>query len=255
VSAADRVAAAYPEGLRRRALAVEGGEAVEVDGLVIGLTNLPAEELNSVGVLHEPADPASALEAAEEIFRSRGHPFFGIELEPGRFPALEAAVRETGLTLLLTRPAMAASVAGLRDVDVPDGVTIEVVGDRAALDDLRGVDFEAFGGDRAITDRFLSERWLGLDDFRSLLARDPAGPVGVATGLLLEDTVGVFGVGVVERARRHGVGAALTVRAARGLADRADLAWLLPSDMARALYGRLGFRQVSTWEIWIRPQG
>jgi GNAT superfamily N-acetyltransferase len=254
VSVADRVAAAYPEGLRSRALAVEGGEALEVDGLVLGLTNLPAEELNSAGVLREPADPGSALVAAEEVFRSRGHPFFGIELEPGRFPRLEAAVRDAGLARLLTRPAMAGSVAGLRDVAVPDGVTIEVVRDRAALDDLRGVDFEAFGGDRAITDRFLSERWLDLEDCRSLLARDAAGPVGAATGMLLEDTVGVFGVGVVERARRRGIGAALTVRAARGLADRADLAWLLPSDMARALYGRLGFRHVSTWEIWIRPQ-
>jgi FR47-like protein len=253
MSIEDRVAAAYPAGLCRRALSVPGGEVVEIDGLAVALTNLPTPELNSTGVVREPVDPAAALEQAEETFRSRGHPYFGIELEPRRFPRLRDAVRSAGLMRFKIQQAMASPIAGLRDAAIPDGVSIDVVRDRAALEDLRDVDFEAFGGNKEITDLFHSERWLGLEYCRPLLARDAAGPIGAATGWLLDDTVGLFGVGVVERSRRRGVAAALTVRAARGLADRADLAWLLPSDMARAMYGRLGFEQVSTWEIWFRP--
>jgi ribosomal protein S18 acetylase RimI-like enzyme len=67
--------------------------------------------------------------------------------------------------------------------------------------------------------------------------------------------VGIYGVGVVESARRRGIGAALTLRAARAFEDRTDLAWLQPSDMARTMYDDLGFRPVSDWEVWIAREG
>ena len=57
---------------------------------------------------------------------------------------------------------------------------------------------------------------------------------------MLRDTVGIYGVGVVESARRGGIGAALTLRAARAFEDRTDLAWLQPSDMAHTMYADLG---------------
>ena len=86
---------------------------------------------------------------------------------------------------------------------------------------------------------------------RILVAWVDGEPVGEATGYLADGTVGIFGVGVVEGARRRGIGAALTARAATAFGDRADLVWLQPSDMARAMYERLGFRRVSDWEVWI----
>ena len=143
--AADRIAAALPDGLRRRALGVEGGEAIEIDGLVVGLTNIPTPELNTVGVVREPADPAAALAASEEAFRSRGHSFFGIELEPGRFPGVDSAVRAAGLVRVISRPAMAVEIGSLPDLPDPPGVTIARIRDRAALEDLRRIDAEAFG--------------------------------------------------------------------------------------------------------------
>jgi hypothetical protein len=54
---------------------------------------------------------------------------------------------------------------------------------------------------------------------------------------------------VVPEARRRGIGAVLTVAAAR--AFPADLAWLLPEELAKPLYGRLGFRDLETWEVWV----
>jgi hypothetical protein len=68
---------------------VDGGEVVEVDGLVVALTNLPEPAMNNAVVDREPEDADAAIAAAEEEFRRRGHPFFGIELERGRHPAVE----------------------------------------------------------------------------------------------------------------------------------------------------------------------
>lgn len=62
----------------------------------------------------------------------------------------------------------------------------------------------------------------------------------------------MFGVGVVEDARGRGIGAALTVAAARSFPG-VDLAWLMPTELAEPLYRRLGFRPVSSWEVWVRP--
>jgi hypothetical protein len=35
----------------------------------------------------------------------------------------------------------------------------------------------------------------------------------------------------------------------------ADLVWLSPTDMARSMYERLGFREVAIWDVWTRPPG
>ena len=55
-------------------------------------------------------------------------------------------------------------------------------------------------------------------------------------------------------ARRQGIGTAITVAAATAFGSEADLAWLHPDDGARAMYERLGFREISTWEVWTRPR-
>jgi ribosomal protein S18 acetylase RimI-like enzyme len=76
-------------------------------------------------------------------------------------------------------------------------------------------------------------------------------PVGISAGYFVRGAVSVMGVGVVPEARRRGIGAALTVHAAKSFPD-ADLAWLHPSEMARSMYEGLGFAPVSDWEIWVR---
>lgn len=251
---ADRIAAAVVEGLSRRARAVEGGEVIEVDGLVVALTNLPDPALNSACVASDPSDPDAALTAAEEEFLRRGHPFFGIELERGRHPELERAIRHAGMALLFSHPGMAVPTADLRRPAHSGGVDITRVREDADLAALRAVDLEAFGGDPVVTERFLGPGMIASDENRSFLARNGDGAVGAGVGWLLQGTVGIFGIAVIERARRQGIGGALTVTAAHAFGDAADLAWLHPSEMARHLYESLGFRAVSEWDIWVRPE-
>jgi GNAT superfamily N-acetyltransferase len=248
---AARVASAALEVERIRAEAVEGGEVVELGGLVVALTNLPAPELNGTRVAWEPGDPVAALVAARDVFRSRGHPFFGIEIEVGRHPGVERAIRAEGLVRIEAWPAMAAAIDDLPDVPTPPGLEIRAVTSDRDLDPIRSVEVATFGAEPYVAERFMGPGMLRDDRIRMFTAWVDDRPVGEASAYLVDGTVGLFGVGVVEPARRRGIGAALTARAARAFDDRADLAWLQPSNMARRLYERLGFRTVSSWEVWI----
>ena len=247
---AARIVAAGLEGERVRAEVVEGGEVVEVADLLVSLSNLAAPELNGTRVIREPDDPAAALGAAREIFRSRGHPFFGIEIEIGRHPSVEAAVRAAGLRQVEAWQTLAAPIAGLPAELRPVDVEILEVGEERDLEAVRTVEIAAFETPAEIAEGFVGRRMLEDERIRMFTAWIDGKPVGEASAYQLDDTVGIFGVGVVESARRRGIGAALTLRAARAFEGRTDLAWLQPSELARRMYGRLGFRPVSDWEVW-----
>jgi GNAT superfamily N-acetyltransferase len=247
---ADRIVAAGLEGERVRAEVIEGGEVVEVDGLLVAFSNLPAPELNGTRVIREPEDPSAALVAARAVFRSRGHPFFGIEVEVGRHPAMEAAIRAAGLRRVEAWPAMAAPISLLPAESTPTGVEIREVREVDDLAAVRSVEVATFGTPAEIAEGFVGPRMLRDERVRMFTAWIDGEPIGEASAYLLDDTVGIFGVGVVESARRRGIGAALTLRAARAFDDRTDLAWLQPSEMARRLYEGLGFQPVSDWEVW-----
>jgi ribosomal protein S18 acetylase RimI-like enzyme len=252
VDVVDRVAASALDAEKVRALAVEGGEVLEVDGLVVTLTNLPAPELNGVRVARVPGDPAGALAAAEQLFRDRGHRFFGIEIEVGRDPSVEEAIRDAGLARVEAWPAMSVAVGGLPDATLPDDVTIRSVTDASDLPAVRTVEVDTFGTPPEVAERLVGPGMLADHHVRMFTAWMDGQPVGEASAYMTGTTVGIFGVGVLERARRRGIGRALTLTAARAFGEAADLAWLQPSGMAEGLYDRLGFRTVSRWEVWVR---
>jgi len=147
---------------------------------------------------------------------------------------------------------MAGAIDGLVAADVPEGVTIRSVTHESDLSAVREIEIEAFGTSPDVVDRFIGPGMLADDRVQTLTAWLDGAAVGEATAYRTDDVVGVFGVGVVERARRRGIGAALTIAAACAFGDAADLAWLQPSSMAERLYERLGFRTVSRWEVWAR---
>lgn len=248
---ADRIVEAGLEGERVRAEVVEGGEVLEVDGLLVSLSNLPASELNGTRVIREPDDVPTALDAARTVFRARGHPFFGIEIEVGRHPRVEKAVRAAGLRRVDGWTTLAVPLSLLPKEQAPAGVVIREVRDEPELEAVRSVETATFGTPRDIAERFVGPRMLADDRVRIYVAWIDGEPVGEASAYLLHDTIGIFGVGVVHGARRRGIGAALTLRAGRAFDDRTDLAWLQPSSMAREMYANLGFRPVSDWEVWI----
>ena len=247
---AERMALGMVDAERKRRQNVAGAEVLEIDGLVLAFSNLPDPQLNSVVVHHGPSDASAAMEAAEREFVQRSHPI-GIDLQVGRNPGVDEAVRSMGLLRIIERPGMTLDVEAVPEAPVPHGIEIRPV---ASDEDVRGlveVGVQAFGDDPEVGMSCYGVSSRGVDGARSFIAWRGEDPVGIATGYLHEGAVGVMGVAVVPAARTLGLGSALTVQAARAFPE-GELAWLHPSDEARSMYGRLGFRPVADHEIWIR---
>jgi ribosomal protein S18 acetylase RimI-like enzyme len=250
MSAAERVAVGFVSAERTRRACVPGASVIDLDGLALLFANVTDQELNSVLVDGEPVDAHSALVAAEAEFERR-ELSFGIDLQVDRHAGIDQAVRDLGMSLLFERPAMVVAPNELPDPHTPTSIKITPVSEESHAQAVARVDAEAFEGDLETSERFYAPASLASLDAISLVAWDGDEPVGSAAGYLHDGAVGVFGVAVVPHARGRGVGGALTIEAARAFPD-ADLVWLHPSDAARSMYDRLGFRAVSNWQVWAR---
>lgn len=248
---AERVAEAMIAFWRDRA-ARHGGDAHEIDGLVVAISGLPANDQSVTLVEREPADARAALAEAEGRFRARGRAF-GVKVEVGRHPAVESVVRSLGLRMVSSEPAMVVPVTEVGPAATPPGVNVHRV---TGPDELRGmVDIEVavFGTDRRVAEGLLPPSILATDSIRCYLATLDGEPVGSAYAHRFGGALGVFGVATLERARRRGIGTAVTTSAVRDHREAADLAWLEASQLGRPVYERMGFRAISDYEVWVRP--
>ena len=250
MDAAERIARGLVAAERARRANVAGAEVLEIDGLVLALANLPDPALSSVVVEREPRDAATALSEAEAEFVDRDLQF-GIDLQVGRHPRVDMAVRTMGLDRIIERPGMVADPRILPAAPLTAGVDIREVDGPADVEALVQVGVLAFGDDPEVGRAFYGAGAAGLPDAHMFLAWLAGEPVGISAAYRDGATVGVMGVGVVPASRGRGLGSALTATAARAFPE-ADIAWLHPSDEARPLYERMGFRAVAAWEVWTR---
>ncbi len=250
MDAAERLALGMVDAERKRREKVAGAEVLEIDGLVLCFSNLADPALNSIAVARAPDDPERAMASADLEFERRGQPL-GIDLQVGRHPALDRVVRSMGLALIIERPGMVVGLSDLSPIPIPAGIEIRPVVDDLGARAVVSVGTDAFGDDPEIGLAFYGAGAYGVEGARVFLAWDGIQPVGMSAGYLHRGAVGVMGVGVVPRARRRGLGAAITAHAARAF-DGADLAWLHPTPEARAVYERIGFRRVADYEVWVR---
>jgi ribosomal protein S18 acetylase RimI-like enzyme len=250
VDEAERLALGLVDAERKRRAKVFGAEVLEIDGLVLALSNVADPALNSVVVEREPVDAVGALRAAEEEFDRRDY-LLGVDLQVGRHASIDEAVRVLGLTRIIEQPGMAVDLSALALAPMPQRVEVRTVTDDRDAKALVDVGVAAFGDDPDVAGRFYAAGSFGVSGARSFVAWEEGRPVAIGASYVHEGAVGVFGVGVVPAARRRGIGAAITVHAARAH-PAADLAWLQPTDMAVGLYRGIGFRRVSDWEVWVR---
>ena len=246
----ERIALGFAEAERQRRTNVEGAEVLEIDGLLLAFANVPDPPVNSVLVISEPRDPVAALESAERLFLERERSF-GLDVAVGRHPSVDRAIRDLGFTRLFAWPGMAVRVDDLPALALPAGIRVEPVSDETGAAAVARVEQDGFGSEREIAERFYAAASYGGGGARSFVAWEGDAPVGMAAAYLHAGAIGIFGVAVVPSARRRGIATALSITAAR--AFPADLAWLhAGDDDARAVYERLGFREVAEWEVWVR---
>jgi ribosomal protein S18 acetylase RimI-like enzyme len=249
---AERMAAALPECWAHR-VASCGGVVHEEDGLAVCLTGVPDDPFNPTLVRRLPSDPDAALEAAEAHYAST-ELSFGIDLEASLHRDVRAAVKQRGLRNVETRPGMALVPNDLRPPPAPVGIAFEAVDDASTLATVAETDAASFGGDVAAMRAFLPAAMLDDPAQRVFVARIDGQVVGTGESAFADGVLGIFGIATLPAFRRRGIGSALTAALILDRADEADLAVLQSSTLGLGAYGRLGFRSMSTWEVWVMPR-
>lgn len=245
-----RIASFMPAAWRRRVAAC-GGVVHEVDGLAVCLTGVPLAPFNPTLIEDLPRDPDAAIEEAERHYEDTGLSL-GIDLESSLHGAVREAAQRAGLTMVESRPGMTVALADVVPVSPPVGVEVFRVEDPALLDEVVDVDAAAFSGDAATTRLFLPDTVLEDPAQRVYAARVDGRLVSVGESTTLDGVIGVFGIATVPAYRRRGLGAAVTTLLLADRRGEADVAVLDASDLGFGVYGRLGFRTTSTWEVWLR---
>ncbi len=186
--------------------------------------------------LDEPLDRLRA------VFRERGRlPRF--EYVEGFAPDLADALERAAFELELRAPLMTCAAQEL--VPPPEVAGLLVV---PASGDWRAyltVGRRAFGDEPEVSEKDVEERAARNDGGSALLGLLDGEPVAVGAATPpLDGLSEVAGIGVLERARRRGIGGAMTVAAGQDAAARgAELLFLAPgSDDAQSVYERVGFR-------------
>lgn len=83
-----------------------------------------------------------------------------------------------------------------------------------------------------------------------VVAYDEGHAAATATLVVVDGVAAVYGVGTTFRARRRGLGRAVTLAALHeGLARDCDLAYLNPSDLGYGVYAALGFKDAPPWRV------
>jgi ribosomal protein S18 acetylase RimI-like enzyme len=207
-----------------------------------------------------PDDPVGGdlgepLERLRAVFRERERlPRF--EYVEGFAPDLAHALERAGFELELRAPLMTCAarelapppeIAGLRIVPAShDWRTYLTVGRRA------------FGDGPEVSEDDVEERAARNDGGSALLGLLDGEPVAVGAATPpLDGLSEVAGIGVLEQARRRGIGGAMTVAAGRDAAARdAELLFLAPgSEEAQSVYQRVGFRPGAETALYYADPG
>jgi ribosomal protein S18 acetylase RimI-like enzyme len=137
------------------------------------------------------------------------------------------------------------------EVAPPEGIEIRPAEHHAEAAELLAVSFRAFGMERAPDEgevlNFQAMARAGWTIFGAWVTREGV-PVGCSAQLPIGGISEIAGIAVLPELRRIGIGAALTVAAARAARARgAECVWLAAGGSpARRLYERLGFEPVGT---------
>jgi GNAT superfamily N-acetyltransferase len=181
---------------------------------------------------------------------------FGLWVSPEAEPAdLERHLRARALRCRKYFPGMLATLSPPPAVPVPGGVTFDVVEDHAIFE---GVEHPYFGRITTAIRRFEVGRLAALSRLRprrvwDIVARLEGVPVGACTIFVGSRAAGCFDVGVVERARGRGIGAALMAHALKFARKQgAAAAVLIASGMGHGMYQRVGFGDICKVGYWYR---
>jgi GNAT superfamily N-acetyltransferase len=219
-----------------------GGGALEVRGLRLMASGLPQPQWNSADVTGADAD----LDAARAFYATRGAGW-GVRVPP--------SIGWRHGRRLLTLRLMALRPDGFTPAPPVAGLAIQAAGPED-IEAILHVDAIAFEEDTDVERAWLAPH-LGAPGVDVAVATLDGEPVGTGYTIRTDDRAGpclyVAGVAVLPRARRRGVGAALSSwLVERGLSAGAQLAHLhADSPEAARVYARLGFEDAEGLDVYV----
>jgi len=230
-----------------------GGRVLETDGLLLWAGSHPSPAIiNGVIRTGNDASPArEVIDIAGRWFAEMGHGYT-LHVRVGRDDDLEVAALEMGFRRVIELPVMVYD-GPVPEVATPDGYVLARVDDAQGVRDL----VDAVGVPLELPDEvasvFAHPRSVLSPLTAAVVARDDRGrPVAGAFTAVSHFAAGVGFVGTVEAARGRGLGTAVTAAVMRlGFAMGAECAILQASPMGRAVYARMGFREVSCYRVLV----
>jgi GNAT superfamily N-acetyltransferase len=241
------------EAWRLTAATADDGEAWQGDGIVVAATGASVGWLNPVFVTRSMSSRGHALRRAVEYFDRRGLPFI-VRVREGLGEESERACEAIGLPYRDTLPGMVLAPLSAVE-DKPPPVEIRVVEDAAGFAPYVNIMAESFHLDPGMTARMMTPRLLDIADSRWYLGHVDGRPVGAAALIMTHRVAGVHYVGALEAYRHRGVGEAMTRHAVReGAAAGCLFSSLQASEMGRPVYERIGFRTITGYKTFVRPE-
>lgn len=222
---------------------------VDVDGWRVGLSGGVTRRASSTLALGDVTDLGGTLDRVEELYREDGAPAVVRVGDPENPAALTAALDARGYQVASVTEVLA------RDLPVDDVAPPAVLDVRvAAAPDDAWLDLWLGGKGGA---REPSARIVAGARAHYLTAADVDGDVAVIRAAYADDWVALSCLQVVPRARRRGLGRALTLRAlalaGEHGARRAFLQVETGNSAAVRLYDALGFRPAHRYAYRVQP--
>jgi GNAT superfamily N-acetyltransferase len=227
-----------------------GGEVVDAPDLLWCATGIPSAGWNRVLRTRLASERMDArIKWVQERARAFGTPFLWHIIPSTRPANLDTQLLRHGFTDVGDEPAMGIALARLPStVPLPEGVTIERVRDRTALEQWARTAHAGFGASAstaaplvAAVSRDALEGAAAAEYYLALLDGEP---VAASALTLAAGVAGIFAVATLERARGRGIGAAVTMAPLLAARDRGYAVGVLQaSEMGYAIYARMGFTE------------
>ena len=232
----------------------EDGTFERRGGYLLGLCPaLPLPQFNGVWA-DTDEESAGALAAAVAEVEDRGLPF-SLQTRAGRTPGAEKEAERLGLSLVDEMPAMFAWESAVESAHVGDLVIERLASaDEAGLATALEVAAAGFEAPSELVAPLYTPAIASAMGWSVYLGRVDGAAATTAVGWVRGGLVFIGSVATPARWRRRGYGAAVTARACDdGFREGADAAFLQSSRQAHAIYRRLGFRDVMSYRLFVRP--
>jgi GNAT superfamily N-acetyltransferase len=239
----------YVDSYRKLVAHIPDGAATELGGVFAFATGVPHSLFNGCVVV-QPASRTD-LEAGLSWIRVRDVPY-RVWIDEDRAPGLVGVAIAHGLVPDAHRyPGMVLHPAPDPPPPSP-GVQVVPVAD-GGLDEHLAVRM-ADGMPPNVASRLFSASFAADPNVEVFTIRLNGRAVGASIAIRTDEVVGVYAVGTLPDARRHGVGTAATwACVAAGRARGCDTIALQASDMGLPIYTAMGFRTVAEYTVFRQP--